>query len=216
MKAKLLGLLAFVSLGFSLTAALLGIALALAMPTPATAASLISNGSFETGDFTDWTGGGNFVYPTFVFVTSGPFYVYPGAEDGTYYAALGPVGSPASLSQSFLDTPGQHLQLAYWLSANTDNFSEFTVSFDGKTLLDQVDPNTAAVWTLFTFNVTATGSDTIEFGFRDDGAFIALDNVSVTPVATPLPAALPLFATGFGALGLFGRRRKQRNTAAVA
>jgi hypothetical protein len=31
----------------------------------------------------------------------------------------------------------------------------------------------------------------------------------------PLPAALPLFATGLGALGLLARRRKQKNAAAV-
>ncbi len=34
--------------------------------------------------------------------------------------------------------------------------------------------------------------------------------------ATPLPAALPLFATGLGALGLFGWRKKRRNAAALA
>ena len=33
--------------------------------------------------------------------------------------------------------------------------------------------------------------------------------------STPLPAALPLLATGLGALGLFGWRRKRKNTAAV-
>lgn len=33
---------------------------------------------------------------------------------------------------------------------------------------------------------------------------------------TPLPAALPLFATGLGALGLFGWRRKRKSTAAIA
>jgi hypothetical protein len=33
---------------------------------------------------------------------------------------------------------------------------------------------------------------------------------------TPLPAALPLFATGLGALGLLGWRRKRKNAAAVA
>ncbi|HVO03250.1 MAG TPA: VPLPA-CTERM sorting domain-containing protein [Candidatus Cybelea sp.] len=38
--------------------------------------------------------------------------------------------------------------------------------------------------------------------------------VAVASVAkTPLPAALPLFATGVGALGLFGRRRKTKTAA---
>ena len=46
---------------------------------------------------------------------------------------------------------------------------------------------------------------------------MALDNVSVSAVsATPLPAALPLFATGLGALGLLGWRRKRKASAAVA
>jgi hypothetical protein len=34
--------------------------------------------------------------------------------------------------------------------------------------------------------------------------------------ATPLPAALPLFATGLGALGLFGWRKKRKNAATLA
>jgi len=39
-------------------------------------------------------------------------------------------------------------------------------------------------------------------------------NVVFTPVAqTPLPAALPLFATGLGALGLLGWRRKRKQAA---
>ena len=40
--------------------------------------------------------------------------------------------------------------------------------------------------------------------------------LTVTIGATPLPAALPLFATGLGGLGLLGWRRKRRNAAAVA
>jgi hypothetical protein len=35
-------------------------------------------------------------------------------------------------------------------------------------------------------------------------------------IVTPLPAALPLFATGLGALGLLGWRRKRKNIAAIA
>jgi hypothetical protein len=38
----------------------------------------------------------------------------------------------------------------------------------------------------------------------------------LAPVATPLPAALPLFAAGLGALGLFGWRRKRKTVALAA
>jgi hypothetical protein len=54
---------------------------------------------------------------------------------------------------------------------------------------------------------TVDGPDTFEF--------------PQTPVqvatlsSTPLPSALPLFATGLGALGLLARRRKRKNTATV-
>jgi hypothetical protein len=34
--------------------------------------------------------------------------------------------------------------------------------------------------------------------------------------ATPLPAALPLFAGGLGVMGLFARRKKRKNTTAIA
>jgi hypothetical protein len=44
--------------------------------------------------------------------------------------------------------------------------------------------------------------------------FVTTESVAITP--TPLPAALPLFATGLGALGLLGWRRKRKNAAAIA
>jgi hypothetical protein len=42
------------------------------------------------------------------------------------------------------------------------------------------------------------------------------DGYLTSNVATPLPAALPLFATGIGGLGLLGWRRRRRNAAAIA
>jgi hypothetical protein len=54
----------------------------------------------------------------------------------------------------------------------------------------------------------------------DNPAFLADLIIDVTtgtqtPAATPLPAALPLFASGLGALGWFGRRRKRKNAAVI-
>jgi len=65
------------------------------------------------------------------------------------------------------------------------------------------------------------------FGLWDTSPFFAIaissasfgdawgiDNVSFEIAQTPIPAALPLFATGLGALGLLGWRRKRKALAA--
>jgi hypothetical protein len=68
----------------------------------------------------------------------------------------------------------------------------------------------------FTSNFIADGtSNTISFAENFPvgvvPSYVGLDDVSVT--ATPLPAALPLFATGLGALGLLGWRKKRKSLA---
>ena len=45
---------------------------------------------------------------------------------------------------------------------------------------------------------------------------LALIEIGTAPGATPLPAALPLFASGLGALGLLGWRRKRKAAALAA
>ena len=39
---------------------------------------------------------------------------------------------------------------------------------------------------------------------------VASMHMTLAPTTTPLPAALPLFATGLGGLGLLGWRRKRK------
>ena len=80
-----------------------------------------------------------------------------------------------------------------------------------------------------TFTITFDGNGTAftalgeEYNLKDplicgtNGTCTSLTTFSVTDTLaaqTPLPAALPLFAGGLGALGLFGWRRKRMNAAA--
>ena len=62
--------------------------------------------------------------------------------------------------------------------------------------------------------VLLAGSDSMALtSFAPASTGCSLAEVCAT---TPLPAALPLFATGLGVLGLLGWRRKRKNTAALA
>ena len=69
-----------------------------------------------------------------------------------------------------------------------------------------------------------TGSPFIQEGIEylkccrtDQTAYSNLSGSLIAEVTTtPLPAALPLFATGLGALGLLGWRRKRKVAAAIA
>lgn len=169
-------------------------------------ADLLTNGSFETGDLTGWTDGGN---TSNAFVTTGPFGSFIGAEDGTYYVIAGPQGSDETLSQTFSDTAGNALDISFWLAAVGDSPSDLSISFNGTTLLSLTDPTTNGIWTNYSFAVTATGSDTFTVGFRDDPGVLALDNFSIA--GTPLPATWTMLLPCVVGFGLLAHRRRQKN-----
>jgi hypothetical protein len=171
------------------------------------AQNLVTNGSFETGDFTGWTTGGNFEDTE---VVSGAFYDYTGAEDGNFYAVLGPVGSDGTLSQTLTDHAGAQYTISFWFGSVGDNPSDFSASWDGTQLLSLTNPNTGAAWSQYTYQVTGTGSDTLTFAFRDDPGYMSLDNVSVTEnsgQSVPEPSSLLMLGTGVLGLGGVVRRK---------
>jgi hypothetical protein len=168
--------------------------------------NLLVNGGFENQDFSGWQHTGD---TTFDSVVTGPFYVYSGAQEGNWYAVLGPVGDQGMLAQSFTDVAGGSYTLSFWLNGVGDDPSNFSAFIDGNQVYSATDPNTGGNWTQFTFNFTGTGNDTISFSYRDDPAYIALDNVSVTQNGGTVPEPSSFLLMGSGVLGLAGVIRRK-------
>ena len=100
------------------------------------------------------------------------------------------------------------------------NFSGYVFTFTGAPNITNVvvDPGSSSdfhpvdlTWTMASITVDVAGNDLAAVGDQ-----LILDVTTGGSATTPLPAALPLFATGLGALGLFGWRRKRKDAAAVA
>jgi hypothetical protein len=68
--------------------------------------------------------------------------------------------------------------------------------------------DSGGTYTEFSFDLTATAAGTLAFNFRDDPAYLAFDNVSLTPA--PEPVTLSLF--GAGLVGAIAVRRRKRPT----
>jgi hypothetical protein len=77
--------------------------------------------------------------------------------------------SDATPSQSFSTTAGQSLILSFYLQGDGGTPSDFKVTFDG-TLLQSLSPvPDTNGWVLYSYNVTSAASNTLTFGFNDQG-----------------------------------------------
>ena len=156
--------------------------------------NLVTNGGFETGDFTGWTLGGNYAGQTLITTNS---------QSGQYAVAMGPAGSDGTLSQTLHTTAGQQYTLDFWLANMSSGPDDFTVKWNGTTLLALVNAS-AQNYTEYTYTVTATGSTSnLEFDFRQDPTQWRLDGISVTPVGTAAPVAptIASFSPDTGVVG---------------
>jgi hypothetical protein len=104
---------------------------------------------------------------------------------------------------------------AYWNDGLNVEIEGFSGGLGGTLLHDVTETINTTSPTLV--NLDWTGIDTVSFlasggsqnpNFSGSGTQFALDNLDLTIV--PIPAALPLFATGIGGLGLLGWRRKRK------
>ncbi len=183
------------------------------------AAELAINGGFETGDFTGWD---QFPGPGSQSITS------DNPASGTFAANLVMNGSPnasliknSNMGMGFL-TPGQEVTISFDMRGTTEVggvvFAELFSEIDGggvsqSKILGGEPLFGTPDWTTYVFTTTVgpdvSGGITLQLGAvcSPDAACVSnvfFDNVSVT--AVPVPAAVWLFASALGLLGVSRRK----------
>ena len=164
--------------------------------SPPSDPNLVANGNFATGDFTNWTLGGNYTDTTY-----GPeIFIDTDAEGGgTHAAGMGSVGSDGTLSQTIATTASQTYTLSFWLQNEASGTNDFKAIWNGQTLLSLTNAAQSG-YTQYTYTVTATGgTTTLEFSAANGPSQWDLDNISLTAngtSTTPPPPAAPVISSG--------------------
>ena len=156
--------------------------------------NLVVNGGFETGDFSGWTLTGNTGDCLFVGGVNDNRCDPPtqfGGHSGDYAAQLGDGGSDAYLSQNIATVPGASYDISFWLASQggAPPANDFSVFWGGQQVLalTNIAPSDYTFYNVG--GLSPTGSQTtLMFAFRNDPAYLALDDVSVVdPPAAPMP-----------------------------
>ena len=160
--------------------------------TQSARANLITNGGFESGDFTGWqTSGTPTVQSTF-------------PHSGSFQAVF---QVPGSISQPLATTAGQSYTVDFW-AAVLNGTASIDVVWGGLSVFSHVFP-VGANYAEFTFNVTASSASTLLTFDIVPASGVFLDDVSVNPASVP-DSGSTLSLLGFASLGLVALRRKLR------
>jgi len=180
-----------------LKVSLIGALAALAAGSADAATNLLTNGVFETGDFTGWSLTG---YTGFAGVSGNFGGVAP--QEGAFQYFNGAVGSEGYLSQAFSDVAGAAYTVTGW-AASPFGGGYFNL------LLDSVSFGAASsgqAYTEYSGNFVGSGSDTLTIVSQNGPSYNLFDNFSVSTVI-PEPTTWATMLLGFGLCGAVLRRR---------
>ncbi len=179
----------------------------LALAGTASATEMLTNGGFESGNFTGWTQFGA-VGQTNINAAD--------ALTGSFGARFSP-NAIGGIFQDITTVAGQAYRLTFDLrhlaNLRAPNNS-FSVSFDGVVLGSSLNVGTTGPTTTFDYSPIATGLiSQLRFSFKDardaPANRFSLDDVSLTSITSlPEPQSWFMLTIGFGLIGFAVRRSR--------
>lgn len=180
---------------------MLGLIAAATISEGAAAQNLVQNGSFETRDFTSWTGTGN---TTFNGVYC-PGSSGAGVVAGDCAGFFGPVGSVGGISQTLATIIGKSYTFSFWVVSDGASNNTFAALIGGNSVYSETNVGTTKSQHAVNFLATSN-STSIGFNIRNDPGFTFVDDVQFT--VTPEPSTYLLMASGLVLIGVMARRRR--------
>lgn len=167
-------------------------------PCASVSGNLVTNCSFETGDYTGWT---RYNPISNDFLSTGY-----GVADGVYDAAFGDYpNNPGSVSQTLATTTGVTYVISLYITERSGGGNLVKVQFGGTTLAT-ISNFTYTTPTLVSYTATATsGSTVLTLSGADLPDYVFIDNIAVAPLPPLSISAIhstPIYQGGPGSITL--------------